>query len=260
MTWIIGRATPFGNSIGISDIQITLNDGTTIDCLQKIYKIGNQMALGFAGSVAIGLENVYQITTALNIKSPKQMWDPRKIAETLPYGAKKLFNSFSQEEQDLGCQLLLLGVHPNENDGPSPWAKCYVYKFSSPDFEPIRSNGVEIVSIGSGSGIKKYVDALDRLSHDFDMFKLETGTPGGSGLGLMTSISSVLNGNPQPGISQHVHICIVGRDGVRLGTNIVKDPDNPEKNKPMPNLATNMDELQKMISDFCNQSIAGAKA
>jgi hypothetical protein len=43
-----------GYGFGISDVRVTLGDGTEADCLQKLYPIGRYLAAGFAGSVAIG--------------------------------------------------------------------------------------------------------------------------------------------------------------------------------------------------------------
>jgi hypothetical protein len=50
MTWIIGMPTLFGSSIGISDICVTIAHGREFDCLRKIYRVGPDIALGFAGS------------------------------------------------------------------------------------------------------------------------------------------------------------------------------------------------------------------
>ena len=41
----------FGYGFGISDVRVTLADGSEVDCLQKIYPIGRHVAAGFAGSV-----------------------------------------------------------------------------------------------------------------------------------------------------------------------------------------------------------------
>jgi hypothetical protein len=258
MTWVIGRAGPFGYAVGLSDIRITLIDGTELDCLQKVYKIGNQMVLGFAGSVAIGMENVAQLSEALHVPGKGGVWDPCFVAEMLPIGAKKLFNSFDSTEQELGCELILLGAHPTEKDGAAPWAKCYVYRFYGPDFEPINSDGTEIVSIGSGSDVDQYIEALDKLSNDYEMFKLEAGIFAGSGLGLMTSVSSVLKKFLVPGISRHLHVCIVGRDGLKLGTNNFEAPDKPDLHFVVPPVATSLEELRQIIDGSIGSTIPGA--
>ena len=91
MTWVIGRAGPFGHAIGISDIRITLQDGSEIDCLQKIYKVAPQLVLGFAGSVAIGLELVAQLGKSLQPPDDTGGWDPHYIAKGLPIGTRQLF-------------------------------------------------------------------------------------------------------------------------------------------------------------------------
>ena len=57
MTWVIG-ASPYAGGYGVmlSDIQVTLANGTTLDILQKAYPVGNYIVAGFAGSVRIGFE------------------------------------------------------------------------------------------------------------------------------------------------------------------------------------------------------------
>ena len=57
MTWVVGMPTMFGYGIGISDVRITLADGSERDCLQKIYPVGRFLAMGLAGFVPIGVRN-----------------------------------------------------------------------------------------------------------------------------------------------------------------------------------------------------------
>ena len=63
MTWIVAMATPWNYCFGLSDVRVTLADGTERDCLQKIYPIANSLAMGFAGSVLIGMsmEPIFRI-------------------------------------------------------------------------------------------------------------------------------------------------------------------------------------------------------
>jgi len=247
MTWVIGRAVPFGYAVGISDIRVTLPDGKERDCLQKLYKIGSQMVLGFAGSVNIGFEIVNQISASLFVPEGKGAWHPQKIAELFPIGTKNLFKSFPDQQKSLGCELMLLAVDPTENEGPMPWAKCYAYRFFSPEFEPIQASNAEIVSIGSGASVKPYIEALHTLTDDYDMFKLDMGMTGGAGIGLMASVSSVLNKVSVPGISRHLHICIIERDRVRIGTNSIEIPEQPETNFIMPPVAKSREELSRLL-------------
>jgi len=58
MTWIVGTASLFGNSILVSDICVTFTDNSGqqkhVDCIQKIYPLGQFVLGGFSGSVKIG--------------------------------------------------------------------------------------------------------------------------------------------------------------------------------------------------------------
>jgi hypothetical protein len=259
MTWVIGRAGPFGHSIGLSDIRVTLTDGTEHDCLQKVYLVGSQLVLGFAGSVAIGMEIVSQLSNALYIPDKDGIWDPLYVANMLPTDTKKLINRFPKLEKDLGCELILLSVHPTWNDGAAPWAKCYVHRFFSPEFEPIEASNAEIVSIGSGSSVKTYIDVLAELTEDMEVFKLELGIPGGSGLGLMSSITSILNKTPSPGISQYLQIVLVGRNRVRIGMNSGYVNGEQSEKPEMPRIATSLEELQDILDQKGISSISGVK-
>ena len=54
----------FGFAVGISDIRVTTPNEER-DCLQKIYAVGPGVALGFAGSVAIGFAMVDRLRAKL---------------------------------------------------------------------------------------------------------------------------------------------------------------------------------------------------
>ena len=97
MTWVVGRAGPFGHAVALSDIRVTLSDQSEHDCLQKIHRVSPNMVLGFAGSVAIGLEAVAQMRVALHRDDESDRWDPGYVAETLPDGMRRLFESFPDE-------------------------------------------------------------------------------------------------------------------------------------------------------------------
>ncbi len=249
MTWVIGRAGPFGHAVGLSDIRVTLRNGKEVDCLQKIYNIAPGLALGFAGSVKIGFEVVEQISASLNSK-PNVRWNPVYIAEWLPIGTRELFNTFPKKFRDGGCELILLSAHPKDNDGAAPWARCYVYRFRAPEFKPLLANSAEIVSIGSGEKKAKYIKVLQSLENDFGMFKLETGMKGGSALGLMVSVTSAIKKMPTKGISTHLHVCIVGRGETKLGKNDITGQERPKDNFIMPEVATNMEELRELLSHY----------
>lgn len=259
MTWIIGRGGPFGYAVALSDIRITLSDGTELDCLQKIYNVGPHLALGFAGSVSIGLEVIRQLSEVLPRSEEDLAWIPQDVAQQLPKGTRELFHSFPKEEQKLGLHLILLATHPSENDGAAPWAKCYVYRFFSPDFAPLPALPLEIVSIGSGSQVEPYVEALQELENSFEPFKLQQHNQYGAAIGLMSSITSALSRHPVDGISPFLQICIVSRGKILIGDNCVFVNGESGEKLEMPKLATNFTELEKLLSQAKGSSLEKAR-
>ena len=106
MTWIVGRALPWGYTVAVSDIRVTFDNGSEVDCLQKIYEVGPFIALGFAGSVRIGFRMVERLRQLLGGLKPGQTWKPDVVAELWPEEARKVFARFSKRQQDLQCLSL----------------------------------------------------------------------------------------------------------------------------------------------------------
>jgi hypothetical protein len=258
MTWVIGRAGPFGYATGISDIQVTLRNRKVLDCLQKIHYIGPNMVLGFAGSVSIGLKFVELMQSLLFTKEDRGAWNPLSVAENFPAIAHKFFYSQPITERENGCELMLISAHPTLTEGNTPWGKCYVHRFRWPNFLPEITKASEIVSIGSGEKAKPYIEEIQRLNHDQSMFQLEVGYEGGAGLGLMESISSVLNKIPVKGISNHIQISIIDKSGVRNGNNDRVYSVNPEDNFIMPIVAKNLEEFKLLLNS--NNAGSGKQA
>jgi len=248
MTWVVGNATFFGYAVGLSDIRVTFADGTEMDCLQKLHGVGRFIAAGFAGSVAIGFGMLGVLSTLLREAPPDTAWVPEAIAAWWPADARNVFGSFPDQEQGLGCQLILLGAHPTENLGGAPWPKCSVYRFSSPNFEPQLAPIRQVVSIGSGSDVPAYADALRHLSESFDWLQSAVMRPQGLATGLDIALTATLQRDPQPGISNHLHVATVTRGSVLLGTNdhATYLPDGTTVQFRMPSVATTYKELLEM--------------
>jgi len=248
MTWIVGMAHPFGYAMAISDIRVTFRSGTEIDCLQKIYMVGRYIALGFSGSVAIGFEMAQTLTRLLYHPDNDIAWIPSEVATWWQFDAQKVFNSAPKSERNGGCQLMLIGVHPNENNGDSDWAKSEVYNFRSPYFKPIRYNTLKIASIGSGSRVKPYSRMLRTLSRlDYSHMQMEVGMPGGMSRGYAMSMTEEIKKVQVKGISSHLHICLVFRGKIELSKNdytyVGEDGSHAFR---MPSVATSRVEFQRL--------------
>jgi hypothetical protein len=217
MTWIVGTTTVFGYGIGISDIRVTLGDGSERDCLQKIYKVGNFIAAGFAGSVAIGFGMIDKLTELLAC-DPAHAWDPTAIAQWWPQDAREVFGAFPQSERDLQSHIILIGTHPTEHTGIPGWARNYVYTFCSPNFDAVNAPPPEVTAIGCGTQFEPCRTAIESLSKDhqarFNMMQGEVGCLGGMANLLAFHLTLLLQKSQPNGISSHLHCCWVYRGRV----------------------------------------------
>src|SRR3712207_479938 len=119
MTWVIGVSSVFGRGILLSDVRVSLGDGRRADLLKKVYPIAPCIAAGFAGSVRIGFELLDDLRRQLQLPPDLagHAWRPEAIANKWPPFAAKMFARAPGSEQKLGCQILMIGVSPNEDLG-----------------------------------------------------------------------------------------------------------------------------------------------
>src|SRR5215471_12630586 len=203
--------TMFGYSIGISDIRVTLSDGSERDCLQKLYPIAQSIALGFAGSVRIGFAMVDVMKSWLHNDSPHGIWKPLETVALWPAIARKTFAEAPADEKKLHCHLIMLSADPGASNGFAP--RTYVHIFRSPKFEPEQIAVNKASGIGSGNFIDEYKESLRELSenHDsnFSMKQGEVMNPGGMGTMLGFSVTRLIQQSNPSGISSHLHYCWV---------------------------------------------------
>lgn len=168
-----------GYSFAVSDIRVTLRDGSERDCLQKIYPIANSIALGFAGSVRIGFAMVEAMKDWLRCDDPTKAWFPLELVQLWPAIAREIFFAAPRSEQTSHCHLIVLSVDPQAMNGP--WPVTYAHIFKSPAFEPVEIGRNKVAGIGSGNFIDKYKTSLHELSEDhqqnFSMMQMETNNP-----------------------------------------------------------------------------------
>ena len=201
----------WGYSFAVSDIRVTLADGTERDCLQKIYPIAQSIALGFAGSVRIGFTMVEVMKQWLHNDAPGLAWVPLETIELWPNIARSVFAAAPPEEQSGECHLIMLSADPQASAGIGP--VTYVHIFKSPDFNPVRVATNKVEGIGSGNFIDQYKKSLDELSENreqnFSLMKMETMNPGGMGTNLGFRITLLIKETNPAGISSHLHYCWV---------------------------------------------------
>ncbi len=246
-----------GYAVGISDIRVTFADGSERDCLQKVYPIARFIAAGFAGSVKIGFAMLGGLAFQLRDAPADQAFLPQEVANCFTPLAKDIFQSFPPDERDSHSHLMLLGAHPTEDFGIPGYARCSVHILRSPDFVPATAPVGEVVSIGSGSALPPYQEALAGLSSNpMSLIQMETAGLGASSLIVSMVVQKTIERHPSPGISPHAHICLVRRGCVGVSTNDEDryPPSGETIEIRMPRVATNWKEFERMVTADCKST------
>jgi hypothetical protein len=275
VTWIVGTPTMFGYGFGISDIRVTLGDGSEIDCLQKIYPVARWVAAGFAGSVQIGFALIESLSRWGNAVEEPYAMVPAVLAREWPASARTIFERFGEEERAATANILMISTDPQEDNGNPNWPLSYVHIFRSPNFEPEEIPVHQMVSIGSGSVYEHCRAVIDEFSQSFErrVFHMQVsgGSPSGMGTSIGHDLTTVLMRTQPGGISSHLHYCWVYRGQIIIETNnrIIKGPwtmfplghteeQFDDRDEPldegavafrMPPVATTWDELLEMLHD-----------
>jgi hypothetical protein len=216
------------------------------------------MALGFAGTVRIGFRMVEKLRALRAASKLEEKWEPETLAQWWPKVASEVFQKEAQGGED--CELMLLSAHPTQDLGIPNWAKCSVYLFRSPNFDPdpaepdeIYPAGSKTVAIGCGNELAPYRALLDRPT------EFHTGRHGPVEHGLFTSrllfeIRSTIFEHPTSDVSPILQLCTVNR----LHVDIINANGKRYAvgggvtDFTVPRLATNLDELRVEIQDEGN--------
>ncbi len=213
----------FGYGFGISDIRVTLGDGSEVDCLQKIYPVARWVAAGFAGSVQIGFAMIDKLSKWGNAIEEPYAIVPAVLAREWPSYARKVFERFPEIERQLTSTLMLISTDPQEDNGNPSWPLSYVHIFKSPNFEPEEITVHQIGSIGIGSAYNECREIIEEFSEGIDrrVFHMQAGvgTEGGMGTSIGDDFTNLLMRTQPRHISSHLHYCWVYRGKIVIETN-----------------------------------------
>lgn len=249
MTWVIGANTPFGYGFIVSDVQITISGGTTIDCLQKVYPVGDFIAAGFAGSVELGFAAIQDLRRFLNDPAPEvgECWIPEWVAQEWSPRVQELFRRAPEAARRASLSILMVGAHPTE-DGING-ARTYTAILRSPEFKPRVWNNFDCVqSIGCGSGVEEYKLLLGSSFREKSNLMGEMMGPGGMAHVMIGSFMRRVFNSPTPGVSHHLQYVIVRRGGVEVRNyEPTRIQGEQEVTFKMPQLAHTWEQLQALI-------------
>ncbi len=213
----------FGYGFGISDVRVTLRDGTEVDCLQKLYSIGRHVAAGFAGSVVVGFAMIDELRRLATYEDERMACDPLAIEKQWPHQARRIFSEFPIKDRKGQCQLILISVHPREHNGNPHWPQSFVHVFRSPQFEAETIPVHKLGSIGSGHYYTQCRQTVESFSNDFKRREIfmqgEVSNSGGMATMVGGELTRTLKEIQPRGVSTHLHYCWVYRGRTIFKTN-----------------------------------------
>lgn len=247
MTLVIGTAFGhFGGAI-LSDTRVTFASGEYRDMIRKAYPVGNYMAVGFAGSVAIGFRMVNDLAWKLRRRPerPNAVCLPFVVAEAWAQHAKAIYEQAHQPEQMLGSRILMVALDPQGSG-------VRLIRLDSPSFIPqFARQGLRTCSIGSGAKDRRYMRVVRPHA---DM----RGTPAQflqGGIGLWAGVLADAVGqesaqHPRKDVGRHFHVLTVEQAGFTLHTSgrksFVDWQDEPIDLDPMPVVADDYLKFKEM--------------
>jgi hypothetical protein len=180
-------------------------------------------------------------------------WIPGWVAFNWYRRPRRAFARAPAHVKSNGASIILVGVSPTADVGIPGWARPTVAIMRAPDFFPRILKLQEVGAIGSGSGVDLYVHELEELQRNYhDYWQAETGAPGGYGRILLHFLQQTVEEHPSPGVSHHLHLCLVRRGEIRLmkSDHTVFPPNGPAVKVQMPEVATTWSEFNQMCSDI----------
>lgn len=213
MTWIVGASTLFGYGVVISDIQVSCGkSGLRMDALQKAYPVGKYIVAGFAGSVYAGLtllDDLGRFLHAVQV-AEDECWEPQWVADNWPERARARYGRLGERTSIGETDILMVGLQPKERVLGN--AIGHITVFRSPEFLPeTQVGGRKAASIGCGSGVGRYTDALEALMLDENLtyMKAEMGSIGGYGHCIGNTLNRIARQHPTDGISEHFQLFLI---------------------------------------------------
>jgi len=188
--------------------------------VQKLYKVGANIAAGFAGNVDVGFRMISGMSASLNSSIPADaiITEPSRFLAKWARRARHHWeHTVPVTERQGGCSLLVMAaLQPT-----GPFTRTVAYRLHAPDFNLDEIPPRTARSIGSGADVSEYQATLERLGHDFfELVQFETMYwPFGPAPMIASELSDVIEVVGTPGISPHLHICTVRFGEVEILTN-----------------------------------------
>jgi ATP-dependent protease HslVU (ClpYQ) peptidase subunit len=155
MTWVFGSATFLGSAVLVGDVQVTLEDGRTVDCLQKVYALDQNVLGGFAGDVYAGFALLASLQRFLH--EHEDVLPIERVFEWFPRIARETFARLDRHHQS-GSVVMIAGASSNDEALYGSRASLARFTYPTSTRGGIATN--EWAAIGSGSEVEAYREQL----------------------------------------------------------------------------------------------------
>ena len=234
VTWAVGISGFPTGGVAAADVRVTLQSrggkprylrGAGV---QKIYRVAPHVAVGFAGSIAIGFHAVAAAQWRWRRVPRGHVCWPREIAERLAHHMRRVWPRVPEAERRGGCELLVVGWLPESIDwyreipGPDgkPWkvfdettpqARSAVFTLRGPTFDVVC--GETQVPTAIGQRIPVWIDELVealRSSSGLDDRHLGIGAPIIASEMLRDATKRAFERLEHPSVSSNMQYVLVG--------------------------------------------------
>jgi hypothetical protein len=259
MTWVFGSATFLGSAILVGDVQVTLGDGQTVDCLQKVYALDQNVLGGFAGDVYAGFALLGSLQRFLHRHD--EAVPVERVFECFPRIAGETFARLDAQHQS-GWAVMVAGASPNEKALYGSRARLARFTYPHFDADEIATN--EWAAIGSGSDVEAYREELQTAMGEEarNLLVMESNNPGGFANTLtITIIMNVFDMPSVSGIAKHFHIGTVFADRCWIRKSDRElFAEGPPRQIRMPPVATSWSELLAVLQQQLGTAVTAVRA
>lgn len=264
MTWIIGLTGLRTCGVIAGDIRVTTTAGHSFDGIQKVHLITASAAVGFAGSVRLGLRAVADMSQYARARFESLgVSDFRGGIEGWARRARHAWGRDVGHGYVAGLHLLVVTARrqPNAKEVEEllgvTFADASAYVLRAPGFAVEEVPWRRAVSIGSGRAYAQLTEQLTSIEDELeglDHFELEPGFApvGGAAAPLRVVLAEAIREVDPHDVSDHLHMCLVkpGASTIVTFNTAGLTPDAPLRMMP-DEIATTEAEWDRIASRHC---------
>ena len=255
MTWIVGAAT-IGMVAIFGDTAVSYGDAGVAEGygVQKVGGLSQLTAVGFAGSVEIAFGEIGTLARVASEIGPRAEV-PQILSGWYEEAVATYRNRYSSDLRGLGCELILVGASDEVMPEVGLYrSHGYVIRMprsdeDPPPLEPLPLGGV---SIGSGSHVPSYVDAV--RDHALKVLTQAFNMPHAVGFSAHLILGAILQhtvaSHPVDGVTETLVGAVITHDGVYADTVSRRLSDLGSVDHPTPQLARSMEDLRALEKRF----------